>query len=190
MAGECYSIVLADHKPRKDWQLPTVILVGVGMLLVMGGLIFALCRTQYLYNRYHGFWLNSYLYARKHDSFAVWEGDERCPPRESYEHGCLFWKGRLRKVPETPPGLTVIYGDGGYSCYWETDFADYSGGHGAEIVPGVIMAYTNPDGKTYCVESEGDYYRLRAWLRGEVEDYFHPTEEELARIEEARGGTP
>ena len=102
----------------------------------------------------------------------------------------LFWNGRLREVPEEEPGLRIAFGDGSDICYWETDFADYSGGHGAEMVPGVILAYTNAAGKIYCVESEGDYYLLRAWLRGEVEDYFHPTEEELARIEEARGGTP
>lgn len=191
MAGECYDMVLADHKPKKDWQLPTVILVGVGMLLVMGGLIFALGRTQYLYNRFHWFWLNSYLYAQKHASFVVLEGDDPCPQRDSFESANnLFWRGRLRKVPEDPPGMTVSYGDGSYSCYWETDFADYSGGRGAEMKPGVIMAYTNPAGKTYCVETEGDYYLLRAWLRGEVDDFFYPTETELARLEESRGETP
>ena len=192
MAGECYEKVLAHHKPRKDWQMPTVILVGVALLCVLGGLIFAICRTEYLFNRFKVDWVNSFVYAQHHHSFAVFDGDTQIKRRKLLEDGFsfLFWKGRPREVPEDPPGMTITFGDGSYSCYWETDFADYSGGHGAEIKPGTILAYTNAEGKTYCVESEDDYYRIRAWLRGELNDYFAPTYEEWKRLEEARGGTP
>lgn len=192
MAGECYAMVLPNHKPRKDWQMPTVTIVGVVLLFVMGGVIFAICRTEYRYNRFRADWLNSFVYAERHHSFEVFEGEEKIKQRKMLADGVdfLFWKGRPRKVPEEAPKLKITFGDGSNICYWETDFADYSGGHGAEIKPGVILAYTNAAGKIYCVESEGDYYLLRAWLRGEVKDFNNPTWDEMKLIEEARGGTP
>lgn len=192
MAGECYEKVLAEHRPRRDWQMPAITIFGVVLLCVLGGIIFYICRTEFLYNKFKTDWVKSFVYAEHHGTFSVWEGDNLCPSRDSYEDGFffLFWKGRPRKVPNDPPGLTIAFGDGSCACYWETTYSDYSGGNGAEKKPGVILSFTNSAGKIYCVEAENDYYRLRAWLRAELQIYDAPTYEEWKRIEESRGETP
>ena len=192
MAGECYKMILADHKPRADWQMPAIAIFGAALLLALGGVIFAIGRSQYLYNRFKVDWVHTIVYAEHHNSFVVLEGERPCPPRDSYEDALsvLFWPGRPVKAPKDPPGMTVTYGDGSSSRYWETTFADYSGGRGAERKPGVILAFTNAAGKTYCVETDNDYCLLRAWLRGEIRDYYALSQEEWELVEDARQRAP
>ena len=68
----------------------------LALLLSLAGLIFAIGRTQYLYNRFHVDWIHSFVYAQKHQSFAAFDGAELCKPRDSYEDalGFLFLRGR------------------------------------------------------------------------------------------------
>ena len=188
MAGECYEKVLASHKPKKDWQMPSVTIFGVALLCTLGFLIFAVCRTQYIYNRFKADWVKTIVYAQRRGTFSVRDGETSFLFKGSLDeaYSALFWRGRPIDVPEETPGLEITYGDGSISRFWNTVFADYSKGQVAENKPGVILAYTNPAGKTYCVEAEDDYDLLRAWLLGQVKNYYSPTREELAWVEESR----
>lgn len=184
MAEDIYKRIKPVHKPSPDWQMPTITVFGVVLLCVLGGIIFAIMRTQYLFNTYKTDLLYSVLYARNNESFAIYDG-ALLAGREMPEEirGVLTLRGRpLKAMPERPADMTVLFGDGSFILLWESEFADYSEGHGAVMEPGIIYDYTNAAGKNYCIETAADFPYLRAYLLGWIADYYHPTEEELAQL--------
>ena len=189
MVENMYKKVKPDHKPTPDWKTPSIITFGVTLLCVLGAIIFAFMRTQYLFNTYKTDLLHSVLYAKRNTSFSVYDGKAlagREIPEQVRE--ALTLQGRpLKDPPEEPAEMTVLFGDGSSVLLWESEFADYSMGHGAVMKPGIILDYTNAKGRSYRIETADDFPYLRAYLLGQVEDYFNPTEEELSRIEGSQG---
>ncbi len=173
MAEKMYQNV-GRHSTKKDWKIVVVILAAVLISAAIIGLTVYLSRTQYLYNKYRGDMVSSVVYAMHHGSLTAFEGDEQLEIREELgevsDH--LFFKGKLVKAPETQPDLTIYYGDGSFSRYWRIDYTDNSGIHGPEVRPGMILEYTNCEGKTYCVETGENYERMHAWLTGNVQEYY------------------
>jgi|GEM_PF-6173339 len=176
-----YQSVRENHKPSPDWRLPVVTVFGIALLAALGGAIFAVMRTQYLYNRFRTDLLFSTVYAERNDTFTVYDGDEvisRVIP-ESFR-SALGGQGRPTKAPQEGADITITFGDSSSIRIWESPFADYSKGHGAVWKPGILLEYTNADGRRYVIEREDDFAYLRFWLSGQIADYYRPTDEELA----------
>jgi len=179
-----YKSVRTHHKPTPDWKMPTITLFGVMLLLALGGAIFTVMRTQYFYNRFRTDLLYSVVYARENNSFAAYAGDEELT-REIPDNflGAIGGQGRPTHAPQDPADLTVSFGNGSSVCVWNTQFADYSRGHGAVWKPGIVLEYTGVDGRQYIIEREDDFFYLQFWLSGQIKDYYHPTEEESASLQ-------
>ncbi len=177
--GDSYSMVLPDHKPRRDWQAPTLAILGVALFLAISAVIFLIGRSQYRFNQFIGALAHSTEYAVRMHSFTLSDGDSAA--EGGFADQILYVvidakAGRERKeLPEDAAGLTCVYGNGCVLRLWETEVADESMGRGREMAPGTLAAFTDQDGRVYAYETKNiDYPSLRRYLIGEADAYYAP----------------
>ena len=113
-------------------------------------------RQSAAYRRYMDALNGSVLYAREHD--GVWL--ERAGSRVHYPQLAgagisekLRQAGMGKRQQELPEGegVTLDFGDGSLLRLWEVPIR---GGYTPEETFGVFVAYTYPDGETYCYDTD------------------------------------
>ena len=188
---DLYDYILPDHKPKRDWQAPALAVFGVVLLLAISTLIFMLGRAQYRFNEFSRALARSTEYAAHMNSFVLYDGEivvERGGASQILRVIIDARAGRERRdIPEDREGLTCVYGDGCVLRMWETEVTDRSSGHGKEMVPGTLVAFTDENGKVYAYETKNiDYPNLRLYLIGEADAYYAPYLPDLIPLLERR----
>lgn len=132
-----------------------ITLAAVLLALTATPLVWA-SRQSAAYRRYMDALNGSVLYAREHD--GVWL--ERAGSRVHYPQlvGAgisekLRQAGMGKRQQELPEGegVTLDFGDGSLLRLWEVPIR---GGYTPEETFGVFVAYTYPDGETYCYDTD------------------------------------
>lgn len=132
-----------------------ITLAAVLLALTATPLVWA-SRQSAAYRRYMDALNGSVLYAREHD--GVWL--ERAGSRVHYPQLAgagisekLRQAGMGKRQQELPEGegVTLDFGDGSLLRLWEVPIR---GGYTPEETFGVFVAYTYPDGETYCYDTD------------------------------------
>ena len=132
-----------------------ITLAAVLLALTATPLVWA-SRQSAAYRRYMDALNGSVLYAREHD--GVWL--ERAGSRVHYPQLAgagisekLRQAGMGKRQQELPEGegVTLDFGDGSLLRLWEVPLR---GGYTPEETFGVFVAYTYPDGETYCYDTD------------------------------------
>lgn len=182
-----YKNVEHGHRVRGGAKLPMLISVGAVMLIVMTYLIFSMLLTQYSFNRFKADLVSGIVYARNEDSFEMLDGGtviSREVPESTRK--LIAVNGRpISSDPEEPAKLTLVYGNGSVTELWPCEYTDHSGIED-EVVHGMIIVHTRSDGKVYRVETDNDFYSVKACLLGYVENIYKMTKAEQDIVEELR----
>lgn len=189
--GDFYTMVLPEHKPKRDWQAPVLAVFGVMLLLAISTLIFLLGRTQFRFNEFSRALARSTEYAAHMHSFELYDGETMVEQGGASQILHVIIDARAgrerRELPEDQSCLTCVYGDGCVLRLWETEVSDRSSGHGKELVPGTLVAFTDEDGKVYAYETKNiDFPNLRLYLIGEADAYYAPYLPDLTPLLERR----
>lgn len=176
---DIYDYIRPGHKPSRDWQAPTVAVFGVVLLITLSVIIISIASRQYRYNKFCHSLYASTQHASQKKTFALYDGNtdvKMSVGNQIYYVILGAQAGRERKdLPTGQEGLTCVYGDGCVLQLWETEVTDRSMGHGKEMVPGTLVAFTDQDGKVYSYETKNiDYPNLRLYLIGEADSYYAP----------------
>lgn len=176
---DIYDYIQPGHKPSRDWQAPTVAVFGVVLLITLSVVIVSIAGKQYRYNEFCHSLYGSTRYASQKKTFALYDGNtdvKKSGGDQIYYVILGAQAGRERKdLPTEQEGLTCVYGDGCVLRLWATEVTDRSMGHGDEMVPGTLVAFTDQDGKVYAYETKNiDYPNLRLYLIGESDTYYAP----------------
>ena len=142
-----------------------ITLAAVLLALTATPLVWA-SRQSAAYRRYMDALNGSVLYAREHDGVWLGRGGRAAPahhPAGSRVHypqlaGAgisekLRQAGMGKRQQELPEGegVTLDFGDGSLLRLWEVPIR---GGYTPEETFGVFVAYTYPDGETYCYDTD------------------------------------
>ena len=139
-------------------------LLNMTVQLILAAVLLALTATPFVwasrqsaaYRRYMDALNGSVLYAREHD--GVWL--ERAGSRVHYPQLAgagisekLRQAGMGKRQQELPEGegVTLDFGDGSLLRLWEVPIR---GGYTPEETFGVFVAYTYPNGETYCYDTD------------------------------------
>lgn len=177
--SDIYNHILPEHKPSRDWQAPAVAAFGVVLLITLTVIIASIASSQFRFNEFCHSLYRSTQYASQMKSFTLYDGDTAVRKSNGDQINYVILgaqAGRERKdLPTEQEGLTCVYGDGCVLQLWETEVTDQSMGHGKEMVPGTLVAFTDQDGKVYAYETKNiDYPNLRLYLIGESDTYYAP----------------
>ena len=149
-AALCLGLLVRWEKPGRLAALAAVLLALTATPLVWAS------RQSAAYRRYMDALNGSVLYAREHD--GVWL--ERAGSRVHYPQLAgagisekLRQAGMGKRQQELPEGegVTLDFGDGSLLRLWEVPIR---GGYTPEETFGVFVAYTYPDGETYCYDTD------------------------------------
>lgn len=173
-----YESVRAGRRARPKAGLLAAVLACVAVLAAGTSLIVYSCWYQLRFRQFLSDLSNSTVYAYRNDGLQLTvegrtvrvEGD---PVYAAFQAVADNEMGRMTGPPEREPDAVMTYGDGASLELWDVMLEGYEtalpGGRQTGEVRGVALRYTDPEGGTYCYDTDQidfDYLiRKMTWSR-------------------------